>query len=296
MSLLKKGDTIGFVATSSGLENKNLTIAINYFEKELKLKVKLAPNLRHNYRYMAGSDAERAEALMNMYKDKDVKAIFSIRGGAGASRMLPLLDYNVIKKNPKPLFGLSDVTTVQNAILARTSVTCYTGFLPLFNFKSNKINSEMAENIKNVLFSPKHKITSGQAVVCGQTEGEIIGGCLTSFLYLAGSKYMPDFKDKILLLEDIGEKTYKIDLMLNQLKQQKNFAKLKGIILGKFTDCIIADKIDGDVEDCIKDFVSELNIPIIKNFGYGHIQNGCVLPLGIKTKLKTSTKECSLTW
>ena len=107
---------------------------------------------------------------------------------------------------------------------------------------------------------------------------------------------MPDFKDKILLLEDKGEKTFNVDLMFNQLKQQKNFDKLKGIILGQFTNCPIVDDFDGTIEDDINDFIKDLRIPVIKNFNYGHIQNSHIIPLGLPVKLRATNYVCSLTW
>ena len=296
MSILKKGDTIGFAATSSGLEGRDPTPAINYFENVLNLKVKQAPNLSKAYRYMAGTDEERAQALLEMYQDKEIKAIFTIRGAGGSSRMLSLLNYDLINQNPKPLFGLSDVTSVQNAIIAKTNNACFTGFLPLYNISDSGINEEMAHHLKATLFEDKHFIQSGEAVIEGETEGNIIGGCLRSFLYLAGTKYMPDFKDKILLLEDKGEKTFNVDLMFNQLKQQKNFDKLKGIILGQFTNCPIVDDFDGTIEDDINDFIKDLRIPVIKNFNYGHIQNSHIIPLGLPVKLRATNYVCSLTW
>lgn len=296
MSLLQKGDTIGFAATSSGLEGRNPEPAINYFEKVLKLKVKLAPNLNKAYRYMAGTDEERAQALTDMYNDKEIKAIFTIRGAGGSLRMLSLLDYNSVKNNPKPLFGLSDVSSVQNAILSQTNNTCYTGFLPLYNINQEGINEEMAQHLDTVLFSDTHHLQSGEAVIKGEAEGKIIGGCLSSFLFLAGTKFLPDFKDKILLLEDKGEKTFNVDLMFSQIKQLKNFDKLKGIVLGQFTNCPLVDDFDGTIDDCINDFVKELKIPVIKNFKYGHIQNSHIIPLGLPAKIKATSQKCTLTW
>ena len=295
MSLLQKGDTVGFVATSSGLNGKKIDFAIKYFETELNLKVKTAANLNMSYRYMAGSDAERVKKKKKMYQDKEVKAIFAIRGGAGSLRMIEQFNFDIAKNNPKPLLGLSDVTTIQNALLAKTDIPNYTGFLPLYHLHEN-FDIQIGKNLKDVLFATKHKIVSGKPMVGGQANGEIIGGCLSSFLYLAGTDYMPDFANKILLLEDIGEKTYKIDLMLRQLQMQKNFDKLQGIILGQFTNCFMADNFDGDIGACINDFVKDINIPIICDFNYGHIPNSYILPLGIKVKMNVADDGCSITY
>ncbi len=297
MTLLKKGDTIGFVAPSSGLEGRDIMPAVRYFENILHLKVKLAPNLSSSYRYMAGTDRERAQTLMQMYTDQEIKALFAIRGAGGSARLLDHLDYQLLATHPKPLFGLSDSSTIQNAIYTKTEIASYTGFLPVYDIKNGKIQSEILEmSLKKALFSDKHNIISGKALITGSTTGKIIGGCLSSFLYLAGTEYMPDFNKKILLIEDTNEKTYKIDQMFNQIRQQKNFQNLSGIIIGKFTNCIITDDFDGNIEDCINDFITNLNIPVIINFDYGHTPNRYIIPLGSTVNITATTEKCTLSW
>ena len=297
MALLKKGDTVGFVAPSSGLEGRDITPAVRYFENELNLKVKLAPNLSSSYRYMAGSDTERAASLIQMYTDREIKALFAIRGASGSARLLRHLDYQLLAAHPKPLFGLSDSSAIQNALYAKANICSYTGFLPVYDIKGGKIQSQMLEtSLKDTLFADHHIITGGKALIKGSTAGQIIGGCLSSFLYLAGTEYMPDFNQKILLIEDTDEKTYKIDQMFNQLRQQKNFSRLSGIIIGKFTDCIMIDDFDGNIEDCINDFTAGLDIPVITDFDYGHMSNRHILPLGIPVKITSTPEKCTLSW
>lgn len=295
MSLLHKEDTIGIIAPSAGLQNKELTSVLTYFEK-LKLNVKLAQNLNYEYRYMAGTDTERADAINNMFANKNIKALFCLRGGAGSTRILDLLDYSLIKDNPKPIIGLSDSTALQNALISKTENPALSGFLPLYDFNNKNINSLTDNSLQNALFADTHTICSGLCHNAGTTTGTIIGGCLSVLCYLCGTSYFPNLADKILLLEDIGEKTYKIDLMLNQLKQQKNFHKLKGIIFGQFTDCPIASPEDGNITNCIKDFISGLNIPIITDFAYGHIPSRHIIPLGIPVKLTSDKTICSISW
>lgn len=295
MSLLKKGDKIGIIAPSVGLKDKDITPTLTYF-KNIGLIPVLADNLKSTYRYMAGTDKERADAINKMFAADDIKALFCIRGGAGATRMLPYLDYELIKNNPKPIIGLSDSTALQNALFAKTNTPSFTGFLPIYDLNDKTINPLVDASLKNCLFDDSHKITSGICQHKGTASGELVGGCLSVFLYLCGTPYFPDLRDKILILEDIEEKTYKIDLMLNQLKQQKNFDKLKGIILGQFTDCPIIAPEDGTVEDCINDFIKDVKIPIVTNFAYGHIPARHIVPLGTKATLTASSKACVLSW
>jgi muramoyltetrapeptide carboxypeptidase len=294
MAILKKGDKIGIIAPSVGLNDKDITPTINYF-KNIGLTPVFAKNLSKNYRYMAGTDKERADNINKLFKDDSIKALFCLRGGAGATRILDLLDYNLIKQNKKPIFGLSDSTALQNALITKTNTTSYTCFLPLYDL-SDDINKTLDASLQKTLFNNHQTIISGNCLKKGECKGKIIGGCLSVLTYLCGTQYFPNLSGKILLLEDIGEKTYKIDLMLNQLKQQKNFNRLKAIIIGQFHNCIISDKEDGTIEDCIKDFTNGLNIPIITNFAYGHIKERYVVPLNKTVTLKSTTKECSISW
>lgn len=295
MSFLKVNNKIGIIAPSVGLKDKDITPTLTYF-KTLGLVPVLADNLKLEYRYMAGTDTERAAALNNLFKNQEIKALFCLRGGAGATRMLDYLDYELIKSHPKPIIGLSDSTALQNALFTQTGNPSLTGFLPIYDLNNKIITPLTDSSLQSALFQNKHIISSGTALISGTAEGVIIGGCLSVFLYLCGTPYFPDLTDKILLLEDIEEKTYKIDLMLNQLKQQKGFSKLKGIIFGQFSDCPVIDTEDGTVEDCIRDFTSNLNIPVVTNFAYGHIPARYILPIGLTAKLTSSQTSCSLIW
>ena len=213
MAILKKGDKVGFIAPSASQQNKDLTFALDYFKK-LGLDVVLAPNLNEEYRYMAGTDQKSASSINDMFKAKEIKALFCIRGAAGSTRTLDFLDYEQIKNNPKPIIGLSDSTALQNALIAKTKNPSLTGFLPLYDLKNNKIDSLVSKSLKSALFDDTHFIKSGTPFIKGTASGTMIGGCLSTLLYLCGTPYFPDLKDKILLLEDTDEKTYKVDLML----------------------------------------------------------------------------------
>ena len=203
MALLNKGDKIIIVSPSSCIETNALDSGVKWLES-LGLRVEIAKHAYDSKSYTAGTDFERADDINKAFADNSIKAIFCSRGGAGATKMLDYLDFNLIKNNPKPIFGLSDSTALQNALYH---------------------------------------------------------------------------------LEDIGEKSYKIDLMLNQLKQQEGFDKIKGIIFGKFTDCIEINNGDGSVESIIKNFAEKLNIPVIFDFDYGHVKSKYVLPIGQEIEL-----------
>lgn len=293
MSILQSGDKIGIIAPSGGLGDKDLTPFINLL-KSWGIDTALADNLRSSYRYMAGSNSERAQELNRMINDSSIKALFCLRGGAGATHILSAVDYAALQNSPKPIIGLSDSTALQNAVFSLSASPSLTGFLPLYDTHDGQVDSYMAAELKHALFDNHRRLSAGKALIKGSAKGKIVGGCLSVFMQLCGTPYFPDLRDKILLIEDVGEKTYKIDLMLRQLKSQPNFSAVKGIIFGAFTDCPIKDFNDGSIDDCLADFISDLSIPVIADFPYGHIPQRYILPLGVEVNLQAVATECSL--
>lgn len=286
--MLKKGDKIALVAPSGWFSKSDLENALDWFKKQ-GLKTQIMPHAYDVEFYAAGTPQNRAKDINDAFRDKSVKAIFCIRGGAGSLKVLDFLDFEMIKKNPKPVFGLSDSTALQNALYTITKNVSYTGFLPIYDFKENHLDSKIENSLFEILNNKKQEIKEFEVLKKGEAEGVLIGGCLSVFNTLCGTKYFPKLKNKILLIEDVGEKTYRIDLMLDQLKKQKDFDKVKAIIFGSFLNCKIADIGDGTIDEIIKNFAKNLDIPVIYNFPYGHIKSRFILPIGKKIKLKTKS-------
>lgn len=289
MNALKIGDKIG-IASPAGFINspEEVRLPLEYLSS-LGFECVLGKNVYNQNRFMAGTDEERAQDIMDFFKNPDIKAIFTTAGGCGSQRILPLLDYEIIKQNPKPIIGLSDNTALQLGIWQQTKNLSVTGFSLKYDFKNGKIDPLVAQSLNSVLSGQKQTITSGDCVISGKTSGIVLGGCLSLIRSLAGTPYFPDLHDSILLIEDVGEKTYKLDLMLTQLRQQPNFSKVKGIIFGTFAGCEPADKKDGTLDEVINDFCAKIHrIPVIKNFAYGHIPSRYVLPIGGSAELDAS--------
>lgn len=281
---LKKGDKVGIISPSSSLEKEDIASAVKYLES-LGLEIVFGKNVFKKHRWMAGTERERANDISDMHKNKDIKAIFCSAGGVGSQKILPYIDYDLIRNNPKPIFGFSDNTSLQLAVYALSKQISYTGFSLKYDFRNSHIDSLVEDSLKKVISGKKQTIKSGKTVIKGKTKAVMIGGCLSMVRNLAGTKYLPNLKDKILLLEDVDEKTYKIDLMLEQIKQLKNFDKVKGIVFGKFEDCIITEKENSSIDEVISEFCKGLNIPVIKDFEYSHSKSRYVLPMGKKVTL-----------
>lgn len=291
MKWLKSGDCVGLIAPSSKIDKGDFNPFIKALS-DLGIRVIKPKGLTSSYRYMAGTDKKRADDVMEMFANEKVKAIICARGGAGSTRILDKLDYQFIKSHTKPIIGFSDSTALQNALISRSDNPALTGFLPLYDTREGILDSFMFSELKDTLLGNKQKIISGISLNSGECSGKIVGGCLSVLTLLCGTPYFPKLKNKILLLEDTNEKTYRIDLMLNQIKQQPDFKQLKGIIFGKFNNCEISDIADGTIDDCINDFIKDIAAPVIKDFSYGHIPQRQIIPLGIKVKLISSCDEC----
>ena len=287
MVLLQKGDKIALVAPSGWFKKQGLDNALKWFEKQ-NLKPVIMPHAYHVDYYAAGTPKERAFDINQAFSNPEIKALFCIRGGAGSLKILDFLDYDLIQKNKKLIFGLSDSTALQNAIYTKTKNPSYTGFLPIYDFKTNTLDSTLEQCLLNIFNSKPISYSGFDVLNSGNVKGTLIGGCLSVFMSLAGTPYFPNLKNKILILEDIGEKTYRLDLMLAQLKMQKNFHQLKAVIFGKFENCPIADEGDGSVQDILQNFAKDVNFPVFYNFNYGHIKSRYILPIGQTIVLKTN--------
>lgn len=281
MFTLKTGDKVGIISPASALEESDISAGLAYLKQNGLIPV-LGNHAKSQYRYMGGTDSERAQDIMDFFCNPEIKALFCTRGGAGSLRLLPYLDYEIIKQNPKPVFGLSDITALQNALYAKTKNISYSGFLLVYDFRNGSVNPMQNKDLQHIFRGESLEYHSGQTASTGATEGILLGGNIAAFNMLCGTPYFPDLRNKILLLEDVGIKSYQLDMMLQQLKLQNGFSQIKGLIFGQFSNIRIVDECDGTIEDNIRYFCENLNIPVIMNFEYGHIPARHILPIGAK--------------
>ena len=284
MHKIKPGDKVAIIAPCGQIGNKSkIDLALKYL-KSLGLKPVFGKNLLNVRRYMAGTDRERASDINAAFADPEIRAIFCVRAAAGGTRVLPYIDYELAHANPKPFIGFCDNTAIQLALWQKSKLVSYDGFVMAYDFKSGSLDQQIKTDLENLLNHKTYEIKSGKTLHKGSAEGTLICSNLTVLTRMAGTPYFPDFADKILLLEEVNEPVYKIDLMLQQLKQQKHFDKLKGVIFGQFTGSK-ADEEDGTLEDCLHDFLQGTNLPAIYDFNFGHTPSRHVLPLGAKVAL-----------
>lgn len=293
---LTKGDVIGIISPASSPDDLDLVNkGVKYLES-LGYRVEPGKNIDKSRGYLAGTDEERVEDIHEMFKDKNVKAIFCLRGGYGAFRLLDKINYNLIKRNPKIFVGFSEITSLQMAFLQRAKLITFAGPMFVPNF-SKEINSFTEENFWRLITSTKKvgklKISDQEKfpnINSGISNGRLVGGNLAVFTSLIGTEFFPDLKDTILLLEDVSESPYKIDRMMNHLRLNKVFKKVKGIILGRFVDCIEHDpnKKTLTLGEIMDDYLKDIKIPVVYTFPHGHIKDFITLPFGGKIRLNAT--------
>lgn len=294
---LVKNDVIGIISPASLPDDlSRIEKGVNYLEG-LGYRVEVGKNVGKERGYLAGEDSERLEDLHEMFKNKHVKAIFCVRGGYGSGRLLNKINYNLIKKNPKIFVGYSDITALQMAMLVKTGLVTFAGPMVAVDFWKEEVDPFAEEIFWRTLSSSK-KIGKVQnpneekffILNKGRGEGKLIGGNLAVFVALMGTPYFPSLKDKVILLEEVGESPYRIDRMLNQLKLANAFNQANAVILGRFVDCYESDteKKTLTLNEVIADFLEDLSIPVIYNVKHGHIPENITLPFGIKYNVNAS--------
>jgi muramoyltetrapeptide carboxypeptidase len=286
---LKPGDRIAFVAPAGPADPERVAKAKQRIEK-LGFEVSLPPALTaRRDRYLAGSDDDRAAEFNAAIKDTSVKAVFAIKGGYGLTRVLDKLDYAAVRANPKIICGYSDLTALHLAVFKKCKLVTFHSPMPQSNLwrdgggfdYSNDLfwttlRAEKSPFAKLPFVVPmpdnRPKLT---ALVKGKARGRLVGGNLSLVAATVGTPYQIEAAGNILLLEDTGEKGYRVDRMLSQLKLAGLLDQFAGVLLGTFdgTD-------EKELEALQKEYFGTLKVPVLANFPVGHTPFNATLPHG----------------
>lgn len=293
---LSKGDTVALVSPSAAIDEPfNLQLSQEVLEA-LGFKVKTGAHYAGRRGHLAGTDAERAGDLNAAFADREVKAIVCVRGGSGAARLLPLIDYDAIRRNPKVLLGYSDITALHNAINAQTGLVTFHG--PNGSGSWNRFNADQFRRLflERELMEYRNVADAGDELVQrrnrtvtitgGKASGELVGGNLTVLTALAGSPYLPGFAGKILFLEDVSEAPYRVDRMFSTLKLSGVLDRIAGLVFGECTDCNPGNGYGSlTLEQILDDHVKPLGIPAYHGAMIGHIRQQFIVPVGGKVEM-----------
>ncbi len=291
---LQPGDTVGLIEPASASDDPFQITLVEEAMVAMGLKPKRAPHVLNRYGYLAGQDKDRAADVNAMFADKDVKAIFCVRGGWGSARLLPYLDWDVIRANPKMIVGYSDITALHMAVAAKggfTTMHAPTGgsawgkqsveFFKAVAFDGATPLFKNPESNEDRLAQRKFRT---QTITGGKARGKLLGGNLTVLTALVGTPYLPNFDGAVLFLEDVDEAEYRIDRMLTQLEQGGVLTKnLAGVVFGQCTECTgsSAGVYGGfTVSDVLRQHFGSLGIPAYNGGWFGHITDQFTLPEG----------------
>jgi muramoyltetrapeptide carboxypeptidase len=294
---LRPGDTVGLIEPASATYEPFDVQYVEEVVRAMGLVPKRGKHLLGRHGYLAGTDAERAEDVNAMFADKSVKAILAVRGGWGCARILPLLDYAMISKNPKPLIGYSDITALHMALQAKTGMVSFHG-----PNGSSIWGKQSVDCFKPILFDGATYIYRNpvptedrlvqkkwrtQIIRGGTAQGKLIGGNLTVLSALVGTPYVPNFDGAILFLEDVAEAEYRIDRMLTQLSLAGILKKLRGVIFGQCTDCKDGDRNLGGftLTEIFQHHFGALGVPAFQGAFFGHITDQFTFPIGVQVEM-----------
>lgn len=285
---LKWGDTIGIISPASPENVGSIKEGINTL-KSLGFNVKEGNHIYDKWGYLAGSDEDRASDLMDMFLDKGVDMILWVRGGYGSMRLLPLIDYNLIKENPKIFMGYSDATCFINYLSHRCNLVTFHGPMVTSNLEGeHTLNSFLCTLMDgyNPYIITNPPSIKANCLINGEASGQLVGGNLALIAATIGTLYEIDTKNKILFIEEVGEEPYSIDRMLTQLLLAGKLQQCNGFILGQFKGCTLPHYDRSlTLEEIIENRILSLNKPTLANLMAGHDNPKLTLPIGAEVKL-----------
>ena len=294
---LRRGDTVGLVEPASFTADAfDLDVVLDTI-RAMGLVPKPAPHLASRFGYLAGRDEDRAADLNAMYADDAVRAIFAVRGGWGSARILPHLDFDLIRANPKLLTGFSDITALHLALAARTD--CPTIHGPNAASAWGQLSWDSFRTLAFEGGTPTYAVPPGDEDRLAQRQGQIrtfrpgratgplLGGNLTVLAALVGTPYLPDIEGALLFIEDVDEAEYRIDRMLTQLRLAGILGRVAGVIFGQCTNCRASGPALGNftLSEVLAQHLAPLGIPAFQGALFGHIADQYSLPVGVRAEM-----------
>lgn len=294
---LRPGGLIGICSPSSASSSEGIASGVRALEAR-GYRVRVAPHAyaRHDpLTYLAGSDEQRADDLNLLLRDPDVDMVLCARGGYGAGRLLGLVDYEALRRDPKPLVGYSDITALHLAIAAQCQIVSFSGIMAsacqdiggadLHPFSEASLWQMVGDapfpRVLNTPGDAPWKVLSAAAPDIPTVTGPVYAVCLSLLVSLLGTPYVPDLRGAILLIEDIGEDLYRVDRMLTQLRLAGILDNLAALLIGSFNGkgATEDDLLDRLVPQMARDMMPG-SVPVASGLPYGHIARRWTVPCG----------------
>ncbi len=292
---LKPHDLIGILTPASPVaDTAKIERGVRYLES-LGYRTKVGGHVGNVHGYLAGTDEARAADIHAMFSDKEVKAIVCARGGYGTPRLLSLLNYRLIARNPKIFSGYSDVTALQFAFWKKCGLISFHGPMAAVEM-ANQIDPFTEEMFWRTITSGKKLGTIAfpqepvpHALQRGSASGRLLGGNLSLIVGLLGTRFQPDFNNALLFIEEVTEEPYRVDRMMTHLRNASLYAKAAGMLLGQFTDCVPVDatKPSLTIDQILATEALLFGKPVLANLSFGHIPKKMTLPFGLHARMNS---------
>jgi muramoyltetrapeptide carboxypeptidase len=282
---LRAGDLIGIVAPASNVKPDLLSEGCRELER-LGFRTLYQPGITTAYRYFSGSDERRAAELLEMIRNPEVRAIFCARGGYGSARIIPYLEPEIIRANPKIINGSSDITSLLT-LWDRSGMVGFHGPMVATAIRQGTVGYDQKLFMDLLLGQMVRFPLAGTAVLrSGTGEGRLTGGCLSIVVATLGTAYEIDTSDSLLVLEDLDTKPYQVDRMLTQLKQAGKLEGVQGIVFGEMLNCAQHVNQGYSLEEVVMDVLADTGFPVLYGFPTGHTSRAnAMVPFGVRARI-----------
>ncbi|MFT3818951.1 MAG: LD-carboxypeptidase [Rubrivivax sp.] len=302
---LRPGDTIGLFAPSSRLQAEHVARATAAVQA-LGFRPRVGHHVLAAQGHYAGSAEQRAEDFNALWRDGEVRALWALRGGAGAAAMLPLLDWSALRRDAKAVIGYSDLTALLLG-LRRAGLVCFHGpsaVSRLTPFSVAALQAVLMQPQRETLLarSPEHRARAeaepqfrARSIRAGVAEGPLVGGNLSVLASLVGTPWAADWQGALLFLEEVGEEPYRVDRLLTQLQQSQGLQRAAGLVGGVFERCEPGpDSTPMPLAEVIDRQFGTAGVPAIYGLSFGHVRDQITLPLGVRARLDTEAQTLTL--
>lgn len=288
---LKKGSTIGVIAPAGCVEEEALLAGVKAI-RERGYNVELSVGVGARKGYLAGSAEERAAELEMFFDRADIDAIFSARGGFGSIQILPFLKSR-FARHAKIFVGYSDITILLNWLLQAHGLVTFHGPMVAMDLAAG-LSQSSAEHFWKILTGEKAtwSCNLGEAIKPGRAVAPMVGGCLSLLVTTLGTPYEIDTRGKLLFLEDVGEKPYRIERMLTHLGMAGKLDGVAGVVCGDFVDCNGAGS--RDLREIVAEIFAAADYPVVMGLPAGHGEENLLLPFGVAMALDTAEATLSI--
>ena len=291
---LRPGDKIGFLAPASSFSREAFERGCNRL-REMGYEPVFSPEIFARDLYFAGSAERRLNELTSLLVRDDIAALICVRGGYGSNYLLEKLDFNLFTQHPKIFLGCSDITSLLTAITDRTGLITFHGPMIAKDISDGSFEGASWSNALEGAESWEIGTAGVEVLRSGQAQGRLYGGCLSMLVASLGTPFEVETEGKILFIEDIGEKPFRIDRMLMHLHLAGKLKGVRGFIFGEMLDCRPPAGETYILQQVILRVLRDYEVPIVHGLKSGHVSsNNITLPIGVQAELTARSEGVAL--